>query len=80
MNVSRPDRPTVGGAGLSALIHELTGGRPATFEPSALTALLDRVREAHQTESGHAWHSRVPDAITWPQTAASSKPELDPVP
>ncbi|MFI0763219.1 hypothetical protein OH797_38980 (plasmid) [Streptomyces anulatus] len=65
-------------AGLSALIHELTQGTRATFEPPALTALLERVRTAHRAESGHAGHSRVPDAITWPSTAESSMPELIP--
>lgn len=71
---------TFGCAGLSALVHELTGERRATFEPPALTALLDRVRAAHQAENGHAGHSRVPDAVTWPRTAASSMPELIPRP
>ncbi|MEU7377818.1 hypothetical protein [Streptomyces albidoflavus] len=65
-------------AGLSALIHELTQGPRAMFEPPALTALLDRVRAAHQAESGHAGHSRVPDAITWPNTAVSSMTEPAP--
>ncbi|MFF4179560.1 hypothetical protein [Streptomyces sp. NPDC001750] len=67
-------------AGLSALIHELTQGPRATFEPPALTALLDRVRAAHRAESGHAGHSRVPDAITWPNIATASMPELNPTP
>ncbi|MFF9593832.1 hypothetical protein ACF1FX_32390 [Streptomyces sp. NPDC014646] len=71
---------TFGCAGLSALIHELTEGRPATFEPPALTTLLGRVRAAHRAESGHAGHSQVPDAITWPRTAASSMPELSSAP
>ncbi|WP_216586600.1 hypothetical protein [Streptomyces brasiliscabiei] len=69
---------TFGCDGLSALIHELTGGSRATFEAPALTALLDRVHAAHQAEHGHAGHSRVPDAVMWPQTAASSMPELIP--
>lgn len=69
---------TFGCAGLSALVHELTEGRRATFEPPALTTLLDRVRAAHQAEHGHAGHARVPDAVTWPRTAASSVPELIP--
>lgn len=69
---------TFGCDGLSALIHELTGGSRATFEPPALTALLDRVQAAHQAEHGHVGHSRVPDAVMWPQTAASSMPELIP--
>jgi len=71
---------TFGCAGLSALVHELTEGWRATFEPPALTALLDRVRAAHQAENGHVGHSRVPDAVTWPRTAASSMPELIPHP
>ncbi|MGW5098220.1 hypothetical protein ACWEQ1_34265 [Streptomyces nodosus] len=49
---------TFGCAGLSALIHELTEGHRATFEPPALTALLDRVQAAHRAEHGHAGHSR----------------------
>jgi hypothetical protein len=69
---------TFGCAGLSVLIHEFTEGRRAPVEPPALTALLDRVRTAHQAEDGHAGHSRVPDAVTWPKTAASSMPELIP--
>ncbi|MBC7271985.1 MAG: hypothetical protein H5T76_25300 [Streptomyces sp.] len=71
---------TFGCAGLSALIHELTEGERATFEPPALTALLNRVRAAHRAEHGHAGHSRVPDAVMWPHTAASSMPELIPHP
>ncbi|WP_328380644.1 hypothetical protein OHB13_38135 (plasmid) [Streptomyces sp. NBC_00440] len=67
---------TFGCAGLSALIHELAEGHRATFEPPALTALLGRVHTAHQAEHGHAGHSRVPDAVMWPSTAASSMPEL----
>ncbi|MFL4910683.1 hypothetical protein ACJ6WF_48240 [Streptomyces sp. MMS24-I2-30] len=69
---------TLGCAGLSALIHELTESPRATFEPPALTALLDRVRAAHRAEHGHAGHDRVPDAVMWPDTAASSMPELIP--
>ncbi|MET9663581.1 hypothetical protein [Streptomyces sp. NPDC006510] len=38
---------TFGCAGLGALIHELAEGRPATFEPPTLTALLGRVRARH---------------------------------
>ncbi|MEU1457411.1 hypothetical protein [Streptomyces avermitilis] len=71
---------TFGCAGLSALVHELTDGQRATFEPPALTALLARVRAAHRAEHGHAGHSRVPDAVMWPRTAASSMPELIPHP
>ncbi|WP_331739750.1 hypothetical protein OG590_38960 (plasmid) [Streptomyces goshikiensis] len=71
---------TFGCAGLSALVHELTEGSRATFEPPALTALLDRVRAAHRAEQGHAGHSRIPDAVMWPRTAASSMPELTPHP
>ncbi|MER6103730.1 hypothetical protein ABT115_15735 [Streptomyces sp. NPDC001832] len=66
--------------GGSALIHELSEGHRATFEPTVLTALLDRVHAAHQAEHGHAGHSRVPDAVMWPHTAASSMPELIPRP
>jgi hypothetical protein len=69
---------TFGCMGVSALIHELTEGHRATFEPAALTALLDRVHAAHRAEHGHAGHSRVPDAVMWPHTAASSMPELIP--
>lgn len=69
---------TFGCAGLSALLHELTDKTRATFEPPALTALLDRIRAAHRAEHGHAGHDRVPDAVTWPRTAASSMPELIP--
>lgn len=69
---------TFGCDGLSALIHELIRGSRVTFEPPALTALLERVHAVHQAEHGHAGHSRVPDAVMWPQTAASSMPELIP--
>lgn len=71
---------TFGCAGLSALVHELTDGQRATFEPPALTALLTRVHTAPRAEHGHAGHSRVPDAVMWPRTAASSMPELIPHP
>ncbi|WP_285530311.1 hypothetical protein [Streptomyces lavendulae] len=69
---------TFGCMGVSALVHELAEGPRATFEPPALTALLDRVHTAHRAEHGHAGHSRVPDAVMWPHTAASSMPELIP--
>ncbi|MFB7852430.1 hypothetical protein ACFC34_36195 [Streptomyces sp. NPDC056053] len=69
---------TFGCKGVSALIHELTEGPRVTFEPPALTELLERVQAAHRAEHGHAGHSRVPDAVTWPHTAASSMPELIP--
>ncbi|UZI33389.1 hypothetical protein N7925_35550 [Streptomyces sp. CA-278952] len=65
-------------AGLSTLIRELTQRPRATFEPPALTALLDHVRAAHRAESGHAGHSSVPDANICPSTAASSMSELIP--
>ncbi|MEU4969120.1 hypothetical protein [Streptomyces smyrnaeus] len=71
---------TFGCAGLSALVHELTEGHRATSEPPVLTALLDRVRAAHKAEGGHAGHSQIPDAVTWPRTAASSMPDLIPHP
>ncbi|MFE6104061.1 hypothetical protein ACFVQ4_29460 [Streptomyces laurentii] len=51
---------TFGCMGVSALIHELAEGPRATFEPPALTALLDRVQAAHRAEHGHAGHSRSP--------------------
>ncbi|MFJ4569047.1 hypothetical protein ACIP4U_36425 [Streptomyces caelestis] len=48
------------------------------YRSHGLTTLLDRVHAAHLAEHGHAGHSRVPDAVMWPHTAASSMPELIP--
>ncbi|MFJ3640171.1 hypothetical protein ACIPRD_10510 [Streptomyces sp. NPDC090108] len=67
-----------GQTGPDALVEELCGQAPSAAEPPALAVLLYRVQAASRSEDGRADPRRVHEAVTWPRSARTCLPELDP--